>query len=336
MVLQARVSDIEIEFIDGVKGDNIPDNAIPASRDHGRPPPATLGSWRAHMNAIQESVIIVYQMKNRNPLTIFRVVRRNLTSALILEDDTDWDVRIRSQLRSFALSSQALTQPLASSPGAFADSTFPGPTEGVLNTVEEISFDGLPRIVPPTTSPYGDNWDLLWLGHCGMQFPSVGQNDIPKGRVIHVDDETVPEKRYLYSFANPFTLVESYPEHTRAVHHVQEGVCSLGYAVSQKGAQRMLHEIALKDISDGFDILLRFFCEGAKGRRRHICLASQPGLFHHHRPAGPESAQSDIGNHGEGWRDQSLTDMVRWSTRLNADVLMDGGDVFHDAFPNGE
>ena len=202
-----------------------------------------------------------------------------------------------------------------------------------MNNVQEMSFEGLPRIIPPTDSPYGDNWDLLWLGHCGMQFPGE-QNAIPKGRIILPDDATVPEKRYLYSLANPFTLVDTYPEHTRAVHHVQEGVCSLAYAVSQQGARRMLQEIALKDVSDGFDILLRFFCEGTKGRRRHICLTSQPGLFHHHRPAGPDSAQSDIGDHGGGWRDQAITDMVRWSTRLNADVLMDGGNVFHDAFPN--
>lgn len=54
MVLQAGISDVEIEFIDGVKGDTIPDNAIPSSPDHGRPPAGSLGSWRAHMNAIQE------------------------------------------------------------------------------------------------------------------------------------------------------------------------------------------------------------------------------------------------------------------------------------------
>lgn len=55
MVLQAGISDVEIEFIDGVTGDSVPDKAIPPSRDHGRPATATLGSWRAHMNAIQES-----------------------------------------------------------------------------------------------------------------------------------------------------------------------------------------------------------------------------------------------------------------------------------------
>lgn len=154
--------------------------------------------------------------------------------------------------------------------------------------------------------------------------------------MIHKNDETTPERRYLYSFSNPFTLVDAYPEHTRAVHHAQEGVCSLAYAVTQQGARRLLQEVALKDVTDAFDILLRFYCEGTKGRRRHLCLASQPGLFHHHRPAGPDSTQSDIGAHGDGFREHSQTDMVRWSTRLNADVLMDGGTVFHDQYPNAD
>lgn len=54
MVLQAAVSDIEIEFIDGVRGDDVLNNAIPNAHKTTRPGSGTLGSWRAHMNAIQE------------------------------------------------------------------------------------------------------------------------------------------------------------------------------------------------------------------------------------------------------------------------------------------
>lgn len=67
-----------------------------------------------------------------------------------------------------------------------------------------------------------------------------------------------------------------------------------------------------------------------------MCLTSEPALFNHHRSAGPASAQSDIGDHGDEWRDHPITDMVRWSTRLNADVLIDGGEVFYDSFPNAD
>jgi hypothetical protein len=55
MVLQAALSDIEIEFIDGVLGKDVPDKALPkSSPDSQRIPDASIGSWRAHMNAVRE------------------------------------------------------------------------------------------------------------------------------------------------------------------------------------------------------------------------------------------------------------------------------------------
>jgi hypothetical protein len=54
MVLQAALSDIQIEFIDGIVGSEVPDKAIPAEKGKGRQANATIGSWRAHMNAIRE------------------------------------------------------------------------------------------------------------------------------------------------------------------------------------------------------------------------------------------------------------------------------------------
>jgi hypothetical protein len=55
MVLQAALSDIQIEFIDGVQGKDVPDKAIPkTSADAKRLPDASIGSWRAHLNAARE------------------------------------------------------------------------------------------------------------------------------------------------------------------------------------------------------------------------------------------------------------------------------------------
>jgi hypothetical protein len=198
--------------------------------------------------------------------------------------------------------------------------------------VPEMSLRSLPETVKPTSSLYGDGWDVLWLGHCGMHFPFDSNKLLPKGRVVHEDDVTVAPKNHLWTFNKPFTLKEKYPEHTRVVHHAQEGVCVLGYAVSQKGARKLLEEVALKPPTDAFDILLRFFCEGTNGRTFHRCLTVQPALFHHHWPAGPES--SDIGDHGGRVRGTSQTDMVRWSVRLNADKLMDGETNYVDQYPD--
>ena len=54
MVLNAALSNIQIEFIDGVLGQDVVDKAISTSPDHDRLKDPTIGSWRAHMNAIRE------------------------------------------------------------------------------------------------------------------------------------------------------------------------------------------------------------------------------------------------------------------------------------------
>jgi hypothetical protein len=170
-----------------------------------------------------------------------------------------------------------------------------------------------------------------------MHFPFPQSKTVPKARVIRVADETVAPKKNLWTINIPFTLKEKYPAHTRAYHHVQEGVCTLGYALSRRGARRLLREVALREVGAPYDLLLRAYCEGDRGRAPgRQCLTTQPSLFHHHRAAGPVSAMSDISDHGRNgeFRETAMTDMVRWSVRLNADALMEGRTDFVDQYPD--
>ncbi len=170
-----------------------------------------------------------------------------------------------------------------------------------------------------------------------MHFPSTSQAldaKIPKGRVIHNLDPTVPEKHYLKSYSNPEDLKVEYPSHTRAVHHVSDGVCSLGYAVSQAGARRLLNYVGLGKVDKGYDLLLGQFCWGSTGGKPHNCLTTQPPLFKHHRPAGPGAAMSDITDHGAEYIHKAYTDNIRWSVRMNLDVLLAGGTEFVDQYPD--
>ncbi|RYP74246.1 hypothetical protein DL769_004067 [Monosporascus sp. CRB-8-3] len=315
MVLGAALSNLEIEFIDGVNGKDVPDKALPLGLEQKRLPDAVVGSWRAHLNAIQE----------------------NLTTALILEDDADWDVRIRDQLRDFALSSTTLTQPLVGASGTgtkYADQSFPRPLKDSPATVQELSFGKLPATTAPKTSPYGDNWDVIWAGHCGMHFPFAHGEIIPKGRVVQTD-QIVPQKQHLWTLSEPDDLKEQYPDHTRVVHHVQDGICSLAYAVTQKGARQLLYELGLKDANAAFDVQLRWFCEGTgrPTRGRHHCLTMQPPLFGIHLSAGAKSANSDISDHGEGYQEEA-TKVVRWSVRMNAEALIEDRTDFVDQWPD--
>jgi hypothetical protein len=316
LTLQAALSSMEIEFIDSSDSKDIPDTALPTMDGHDRLPSPVTGSWRGHVHALQE------------------VVRRNLTSALIMEDDTDWDIRIRQQLQNLARSSRALTQPLRRNPHAFADPTYllpvgqrdfssrlPQHTEVVA-----MDMDLLPTTADPKVNPYGDDWDVLWIGHCGQFLPKPGDKNVPKGRVVQKMDETAAQKHYLHFVLKPLKYAEEYPDHARVVHHVQDGVCSLAYAVSQKGARSMLYEIEMKNFNAALDLLLHWACSGENGREYHRCLTVQPPLIQHHRPAGPKSAQSDISGHGEGINDKPHTQEIRWSVRMNAGVLLAGGD----------
>lgn len=313
IALGAALSNMEIEFIDSTDGTAVPDKALPTMGDHGRLPNPVIGSWRGHMDALRE------------------VVRKNLSSALIMEDDVDWDVRIRQQLQKFARASRGLTQPIDGSPGIYLDRERKRTRD---LPPRDFDFDKLPKTLDPSISPYGDDWDVLWLGHCGQMFPSEDGGVVPRSRVVQNEDWTVAQKQYLGSVLRPFEYLEQYPDHSRVVHHVQDGVCSLAYAVSQRGARAMLYEIGLKDLNAAFDLLLHWSCSGENGRGYHQCLTVQPPLIQHHRPAGPKSRDSDISSHGDGVTEKARTEEIRWSVRMNAEVLLRGGTEFVDQYPD--
>jgi len=264
-------------------------------------------------------------------LTFYRVVEQNLTSAVIFEDDVDWDLRIKQQLYDFALSSRALVQPLAKEPSTYADPTFPVVLDPHLNT-RWMDFDHMTATKPPTITPYGDKWDILWLGHCGMRRPVATDEKpwgsisrpISKGLVFHLNDDTTPEPRSIHVWDDP-----SHPEfrndfapHTRVTHHAMDGICTLAYAVSQAGARKLLYELGIWKMEDTFDMSVRQFCDGIWGHERHICLTVQPTLFSHYTPK-PSTSEKETWN-------------IRWSTRMNLPKLLKGETDFNDQWPDLE
>jgi hypothetical protein len=64
MVLTAALSDVKLEFIDGQKGDKIPDKALPPGASRADLGDGYIGSWRAHLNAI---ATWVFRLDSRSP-----------------------------------------------------------------------------------------------------------------------------------------------------------------------------------------------------------------------------------------------------------------------------
>lgn len=57
IILQAFLSGVDIEFVDGVLGAEISDKAIPKVKGWKKPFDGALGCWRTHMNIMDRSVI---------------------------------------------------------------------------------------------------------------------------------------------------------------------------------------------------------------------------------------------------------------------------------------
>ncbi|AEO64634.1 glycosyltransferase family 25 protein [Thermothielavioides terrestris NRRL 8126] len=317
MTLAAALSGLEITWVNGVAGQDVPDKVLPGDPE-SRQGGLTVGSkgcWRAHMDVLQ------------------RIVRENITSALILEDDADWDVRLKAQMQVFAQAARAFTQPLQGQP--LSEQYRQGPQP-------ELPFAKLPhRNLRPSLSAYGDDWDLLWLGHCGTDFPAAqAPSKPPPLRVTIENDMTVPSHQHLkpHPFALRDDLAEKYPPHTRVVHASSGTTCTQAYAVSRKGARKLLWQFGVETMTAGWDLMLRDWCdrlyehpagsnpnpaEATSRRRAPVCVTVQPPLFTHHYGKG---AASDITAAGGGFvnRDKEMTPYVRLSVRLNMGRLVNG------------
>lgn len=53
MALTSAATGFHLEFVDGVKGQSVPDSAVPYKVDRVKLMEGNLGSWRGHMNAIR-------------------------------------------------------------------------------------------------------------------------------------------------------------------------------------------------------------------------------------------------------------------------------------------
>jgi len=76
--LLSSYTEIDIVLVDGVR--EVTEKAIPPGKGAQVLSKAELGCWRAHLNMLR------------------MVIDRRLETALILEADVDWDIRIKDQL----------------------------------------------------------------------------------------------------------------------------------------------------------------------------------------------------------------------------------------------
>ncbi|PKS05593.1 hypothetical protein jhhlp_008111 [Lomentospora prolificans] len=315
MTLAAAVTGLEFTYIPGVRGADIPEKVLPPSpRKKNVNWAGKTGSWRAHMNVLQ------------------RIVQENLTSALIMEDDADWDIRLKSQAQTFAVASQAYLQPLQADPSHTLADLYPALSKILQEDNYVCDLQSAPATRAPSTSPYGDGWDVLWLGHVGSHIPSdwpshQKNSDHPPLSLLTLlvpDDGTVADKRHLkrHPFADRIDdFAARFESHTRVVHEARGTAGIQAYAVSQRGARRLLLKFGLEEFTSSYDLMLRDWCDGAyvedKGERP-VCVTTQPPLMSQYYSKGG----SDIHGIGGGYFKKSGSTYIRHSVMLNLRKLV--------------
>lgn len=194
-----------------------------------------------------------------------RIIDDRISTALILEDDVEWDVMIRQQLLQFA--------------------------HGARYIQEVADASSL-------HSPYGDDWDLLLLGHCAAR--SRPDTD---GRywVAHEDPTVIPSSKYkwvipsqpLFPDTSPLELQGSF---TRLVYEPRHTRCAYGYAMSLQGAKRFMYHFSIEPQAKMMDYALSDFCSSSKFGAK--CITVFPNLIDQYRPAGPTIKDSDRRDRG--------------------------------------
>ncbi|KAJ5912336.1 hypothetical protein N7504_001219 [Penicillium tannophilum] len=277
LTLAASVTGFKVEWQEGVKPDDLLQKAMPNGANLNDTEPSIIAAWRAHMN------------------TLISVIENGYSTALVFEDDADWDVNIKSQLREFARGLHALQE------------------NGKVSK----------------EAPYGTDWDVLWIGGCGTG-PDKNQTRfyaIP-------DDPTNPPARAQSTLGGPLeSWTEQFPQDsTRFIFKAESGICTIGYAITRRGAQKILAALAIDHLGQPFDNALSTLCGGVGDRRRIECYAPFPQLVNTHRRAGSSSRDSQIVANGDDtWHDEESFAIV-YSAKRNIHRLVAGEETVYSQY----
>ncbi|KAN0092193.1 glycosyltransferase family 25 protein [Hyaloscypha variabilis] len=150
------------------------------------------------------------------------IVAQDLESALILEDDVDWDVRIKNSMKLLSDAARKFT----------------------VTSKED-------------RSPYGHSWDLLWIGHCAEP-----TRNFTRRLLYDDPSAPDPEKYIApHWFPWSREYVDGLAPGKRSVQRGQHTDGSFAIALSRRGAIKVLKFAGIGEDTQ-FDTRLKNGCKG--------------------------------------------------------------------------
>ncbi|KAM0723989.1 hypothetical protein Q7P37_000980 [Cladosporium fusiforme] len=209
------------------------------------------------------------------------------STALIIEDDIDWDIHLRTvQIPKTASAFRSLTSDFHPTPQ---------PDQYWGNT---------------------STWDILWLGTCNEHFAPTA---LPHHSLSYTDT-TLPPLERLHPATAAFFATLNIPSHTRLLHPTVFPLCTFGYALTRSAAKRLLNDIAAHESEGGtvaFDVRLLEACRDVGVR----CWSVAPELMRH-LDGGSEISEVDGGGGGAGENDVAAagsTENIACGVRSNGE-----------------
>ncbi|KAH0592834.1 hypothetical protein MHUMG1_09479 [Metarhizium humberi] len=197
MSLLAASTNIKLALQPGVNGSNINNKAKPKGSESLRP--EQLGCWRSHADIWQ------------------RIINEKVQTAIVLEDDADWDVEIHDIFQTLSVQMR----------------------KGELRKRKATKYE-------INHAPYGLDWDLLYIGTC-WDIPN-GENR-PKHQVYN--DRFSPNSTEMTdSFRKELKdwgVDLANNTRVRVLAPSWYSVCTIGYALTNRGAQKLLYTIGNRE-----------------------------------------------------------------------------------------
>ncbi|PLB46490.1 hypothetical protein P170DRAFT_427808 [Aspergillus steynii IBT 23096] len=173
-----------------------------------------------------------------------------------------------------------------------------------------------------TPSPYGDDWDMLWLGFCG-----IDSREGERRFYIIPDDPTVPPVPRREDFKHPLLADNSQMQQARIVFDAVGGVCTSGFAVTCDAARKILAQLSMSPLNEPVDVAYGAMCDYKGPEDNFCCLAPYPPLISSWRQTGSSERDSDIYYTGDEWH-EAYSEGIVYSTMLNAQRLANGERTF--------
>jgi hypothetical protein len=203
----------------------------------------------------------------------FRFVEHtNLESALMIEDDVDWDIHLRTY--QIPLVAAAVRNLIDRKTSSLRQEQRPLST-GITNRSDVWGS--------------ASEWELLYLGHCGDFFRRENFTDVDHER-FH--DDSLRDRKHLHVHTSDFLKEIGVGDHERLVHPSRSPLCSFAYAVTRSSAERILRDFSREEENRGtwaFDVRLLEACRDLGWK----CYSANPELFHHMSEHSSEVAKAN-------------------------------------------